>query len=62
MNCLMRLIEMTSTIWLRNLVTYLLQVMLHAQIGEDDGMFSIEDVIESISKKWSAAIHMYLEM
>ncbi|MBS4225046.1 nucleoside triphosphate pyrophosphohydrolase [Lederbergia citrea] len=29
----------------------LLQVMLHAQIGEDDGMFSIEDVIESISEK-----------
>lgn len=29
----------------------LLQVMLHAQIGEDDGMFAIEDVIESISKK-----------
>jgi tetrapyrrole methylase family protein/MazG family protein len=29
----------------------LLQVMLHAQIGEDDGMFSIEDVIESISAK-----------
>ncbi|MFS0646182.1 nucleoside triphosphate pyrophosphohydrolase [Siminovitchia sp. 179-K 8D1 HS] len=29
----------------------LLQVMLHAQIGEDDGMFSIEDVIESICKK-----------
>ena len=29
----------------------LLQVMLHAQIGEDDGMFSIEDVIEGISKK-----------
>jgi len=29
----------------------LLQVMLHAQIGEDEGMFSIEDVMESISKK-----------
>ena len=29
----------------------LLQVMLHAQIGEDEGMFSIEDVIESISRK-----------
>ncbi|MBS4210809.1 nucleoside triphosphate pyrophosphohydrolase [Bacillus sp. FJAT-50079] len=29
----------------------LLQVLLHAQIGEDDGMFSIEDVIESISEK-----------
>ncbi|MDQ0216190.1 tetrapyrrole methylase family protein/MazG family protein [Oikeobacillus pervagus] len=29
----------------------LLQVMLHAQIGEDDGMFSIDDVIESISAK-----------
>ncbi|MEK4027389.1 nucleoside triphosphate pyrophosphohydrolase [Pseudobacillus sp. FSL P4-0506] len=29
----------------------LLQVMLHAQIGEDEGMFSIEDVIESISSK-----------
>ncbi|MGV3466250.1 MAG: nucleoside triphosphate pyrophosphohydrolase, partial [Heyndrickxia sp.] len=29
----------------------LLQVMLHAQIGEDEGMFSIEDVIESISDK-----------
>ncbi|WP_110926089.1 bifunctional methyltransferase/pyrophosphohydrolase YabN [Bacillus massiliglaciei] len=29
----------------------LLQVMLHAQIGEDEGMFSIDDVIESISAK-----------
>lgn len=29
----------------------LLQVMLHAQIGEDEGMFSIEDVIEGISDK-----------
>lgn len=29
----------------------LLQVMLHAQIGEDDGYFSIEDVIEGLSAK-----------
>ena len=29
----------------------LLQVMLHAQIGEDEGFFSIEDVIETISAK-----------
>ncbi len=29
----------------------LLQVMLHAQIGEDDGYFTINDVIESISAK-----------
>lgn len=29
----------------------LLQVLLHAQIGEDDGFFSIEDVIEGISEK-----------
>ncbi|WP_147535882.1 nucleoside triphosphate pyrophosphohydrolase [Bacillus marasmi] len=29
----------------------LLQVMLHAQIGEDDGYFSINDVIESITAK-----------
>lgn len=29
----------------------LLQIMLHAQIGEDDGYFSIDDVIESISAK-----------
>lgn len=29
----------------------LLQVMLHAQIGEDDGYFSIDDVIEGISAK-----------
>ncbi|WP_059174203.1 nucleoside triphosphate pyrophosphohydrolase [Bacillus sp. FJAT-27445] len=29
----------------------LLQVMLHAQIGEDDGYFSINDIIESISGK-----------
>jgi tetrapyrrole methylase family protein / MazG family protein len=29
----------------------LLQVMLHAQIGEDDGYFSIEDVISGISEK-----------
>jgi tetrapyrrole methylase family protein / MazG family protein len=29
----------------------LLQVLLHAQIGEDDGYFSIEDVIEGLSQK-----------
>lgn len=29
----------------------LLQVMLHAQIGEDDGYFSIKDVIRSITEK-----------
>ncbi|MGM0877681.1 MAG: nucleoside triphosphate pyrophosphohydrolase [Bacillota bacterium] len=29
----------------------LLQVVLHAQIGEDDGMFSIDDVIKGISEK-----------
>ncbi len=29
----------------------MLQVMLHAQIGEDEGMFAIEDVMESISAK-----------
>ncbi|SEN83117.1 tetrapyrrole methylase family protein / MazG family protein [Mesobacillus persicus] len=29
----------------------LLQVMLHAQIGDDDGYFTIEDVIEGISEK-----------
>jgi tetrapyrrole methylase family protein / MazG family protein len=29
----------------------LLQVMLHAQIGEDEGMFSINDVIQSITEK-----------
>lgn len=29
----------------------LLQVMLHAQIGEDEGYFSIDDVIEGISNK-----------
>ncbi|MEH7014173.1 nucleoside triphosphate pyrophosphohydrolase [Neobacillus niacini] len=29
----------------------LLQVMLHAQIGEDDGYFAIEDVIEVLSAK-----------
>lgn len=29
----------------------LLQVMLHAQIGEDDGLFTIDDVIEAISAK-----------
>jgi tetrapyrrole methylase family protein / MazG family protein len=29
----------------------LLQVMLHAQIGEDEGYFSIDDVIESTSNK-----------
>ncbi|QPC47983.1 nucleoside triphosphate pyrophosphohydrolase [Mangrovibacillus cuniculi] len=29
----------------------LLQVLLHAQIGEDDGMFAIEDVIESLNEK-----------
>ncbi|MBM7580656.1 bifunctional methyltransferase/pyrophosphohydrolase YabN [Jeotgalibacillus terrae] len=29
----------------------LLQVMLHAQIGEDDGYFDIRDVIQSVSSK-----------
>lgn len=29
----------------------LLQIMLHAQIGEDEGMFSIDDVIDTISEK-----------
>jgi tetrapyrrole methylase family protein/MazG family protein len=29
----------------------LLQVMLHSQIGEDEGMFTIEDVIEGVSTK-----------
>lgn len=29
----------------------LLQVMLHAQIGEDEGMFTVHDVVESISAK-----------
>ncbi|HZG69936.1 MAG TPA: nucleoside triphosphate pyrophosphohydrolase [Chondromyces sp.] len=29
----------------------LLQVLLHAQIGEDEGMFSIDEVIEGISSK-----------
>jgi tetrapyrrole methylase family protein/MazG family protein len=29
----------------------LLQVLLHAQIGEDDGYFSIDDVIEAVSAK-----------
>lgn len=29
----------------------LLQVLLHAQIGEDDGFFSIDDVIEGLSDK-----------
>ncbi|MGM9923006.1 MAG: nucleoside triphosphate pyrophosphohydrolase [Bacillus sp. (in: firmicutes)] len=29
----------------------LLQVMLHAQIGEDEGMFSVEDVIEVLTEK-----------
>ncbi|MDF2037311.1 nucleoside triphosphate pyrophosphohydrolase [Cytobacillus oceanisediminis] len=29
----------------------LLQVMLHAQIGEDEGYFSIDDVIEGLSEK-----------
>ncbi|MDQ0257867.1 tetrapyrrole methylase family protein/MazG family protein [Evansella vedderi] len=29
----------------------LLQVLLHAQIGEDEGMFQIEDVIEALTEK-----------
>ncbi|RBP01009.1 nucleoside triphosphate pyrophosphohydrolase [Rossellomorea aquimaris] len=29
----------------------LLQVMLHAQIGEDEGMFTMEEVIESLASK-----------
>src|SRR5699024_11882426 len=29
----------------------LLQVMLHSQIGEDDGYFSVDDVIERIARK-----------
>lgn len=29
----------------------LLQVMLHSQIGEDDGMFTVDDVIASVNEK-----------
>lgn len=29
----------------------LLQIMLHAQIGEDEGYFTIDDVIEAITSK-----------
>ena len=29
----------------------LLQVMLHAQIGEDDGIFSIDDIVKGLSEK-----------
>ena len=29
----------------------LLQVFLHAQIGEDNGYFSLEDVLQSVSDK-----------
>src|SRR5699024_5756053 len=29
----------------------LLQVMLHSQIGEDDGYFSVDDVIQRITRK-----------
>src|SRR5699024_4549634 len=29
----------------------LLQVLLHSQIGEDDGYFSVDDVIQSITNK-----------
>ncbi len=29
----------------------MLQILLHAQIGKDEGMFTIEDVIESVSSK-----------
>lgn len=29
----------------------LLQVLLHAQIGEDEGYFTIDDVIKGISEK-----------
>ena len=38
----------------------LLQVMLHAQIGEDEGYFSINDVIESITSKMVAGTLMSL--
>ena len=30
---------------------FYLQVLLHAQIGEDDGYFTIDDVIEGLSAK-----------
>ena len=29
----------------------LLQVFLHAQIGEDDGYFTLEDVLQSVGAK-----------
>ena len=29
----------------------LLQVLLHAQIGEDDGYFSMDDVIQHVTEK-----------
>lgn len=40
----------------------LLQVLLHAQIGEDEGYFTIDDVIKGISEKWSEDIPMCLKM
>ncbi|GAA3317943.1 hypothetical protein GCM10020331_018720 [Ectobacillus funiculus] len=38
----------------------LLQVLLHAQIGEDEGWFSIDDVIRTLSEKWFVVIRTCL--
>lgn len=43
--------EMDDEAIISELGDVLLQVLLHSQIGEDDGMFSLEDVIETLSRK-----------
>ena len=47
MNCLKRLIKEDDEGIIEELGDVLLQVFLHAQIGEDDGYFAMEDVLQA---------------
>lgn len=47
----MRLIAKTMTPLIEELGDVLLQVFLHAQIGEDDGYFTIEDILQAVGDK-----------
>jgi uncharacterized protein YabN with tetrapyrrole methylase and pyrophosphatase domain len=43
----------------RRIGDVLLQVLLHAQIAEEEQSFTIRDVIRTVSEKWCADILMY---
>ena len=51
MNCLRQLIIEDDEAIIEELGDVLLQVFLHAQIGEDNGYFALEDVLEAVGSK-----------